>query len=76
MRKLHSCWLVNKTNRLQPSIMKRRKYNRLYTTCHSRHATMLDDKMFQRFYIHREIVRSRLGIYNCVWRRWMMGKLL
>ena len=76
MRELHNCWLVDKTNRLQPSIMKRRKYNRLYNTCHSRHATMLDDKMFQRFYIHHEIVRSRLGIYNCVWRRWMMGKLL
>lgn len=68
MRELH--------NRLQPSIIKRRKYHRLYNTCHSRHATMLDDKMFQRFYIHREIVMSRLGIYNCVWRRWMMGKLL
>lgn len=48
--RLCSCWLVDKTNRLQPSIMKRRKYNRLYTTYHSRHATMLDNKMFQRFY--------------------------
>ena len=56
MREFHSCWLVDKTNRLQPSIMKRRKYNRLYTTCHSRHATMLDDKMFKRFYVHHAIV--------------------
>ena len=76
MRKLHSCWLVNKTNRLQPSIMKRRRYSRLYNTYHNRHATMLDDRMFKRFSVHHEIVKSRLGIYNCVWRRWVMGKLL
>ena len=36
----------------------------------------MSDAMFRRFSVHRVIVQRKLGIYNCVYRRWIMGKLL
>ena len=62
-------------NRLQPSVISRRKYNRIYMT-HSGKAVVRNDELYRRCWLHRAVMQRKFGIYNCVWRRWVMGKLL
>lgn len=58
----------------RPSVMNQVKYFRTYKN-YPVPNFWSDSKadMFRRFSVHRAIVQRKLGIYNCVYRRWIMG---